>query len=98
MSVSQAGFDMCGGGGAIPHNTYRTPALVVLMHQEMALAGIAFGTGYIFDACDDLPQTGDAYSTEEKHGGTDRSVVCSPVRVRHLLEDDIPDSGFLLWS
>ena len=51
-------------------------------------------TGYIFDACDNLPQTGDAYSTEEKHGGTDRSVVCSPVRARQLREDDIHDSGF----
>ena len=30
-------------------------------------------TGSIFEACDDLPQTGDGYSAEEKH--RDRAVV-----------------------
>ena len=30
----------------------------------------AFRTGSIFEACDDLLQTGDAYSAEEKHRAT----------------------------
>ena len=33
----------------------------------------AFRSGSIFEACDDLLQTGDAYSAEEKHGA--RAVV-----------------------
>ena len=35
----------------------------------MALQAV-FRTGSIFEACDDLLQTGDAYSTEEKHRAT----------------------------
>ena len=53
-------------GGAIPHNKYRSSTLVGLRHREMALHA-AFRTGSIFEACDDLLQTGDAYSAEEKH-------------------------------
>ena len=49
---------MCGGGGAIPHNKYRSSTLVGrLRHSEMALQA-AFRTGSIFDACDNLLQTG----------------------------------------
>ena len=51
---------------AIPHNKYRSSTLVGLRHPEMALQA-AFITGSIFEACDDLLQTGDAYSAEEKH-------------------------------
>ena len=54
---------ICGGGGAIPHNKY---TLVGLRHSEMALQA-PFRTGSIFDACDDLLQTGNAYSAEGKH-------------------------------
>ena len=35
-------------------------------HPEMALQA-AFRTGSIFEACDDLLQTGNTYSAEEKH-------------------------------
>ena len=44
------------GGGAIPHNKYRSSTLVGLMTLRAA-----FSTGSIFDACDGLLQTGDAY-------------------------------------
>ena len=54
---------------AIPHNKYRSSTLVGLRHPEMALQE-AFRTGSIFEACDDLLQTGDAYSAEEKHRAT----------------------------
>ena len=57
------------GGVAIPHNKYRSSTLVGLRHPEMALQA-AFRTGSIFEACDDLLQTGDAYSAEEKHRAT----------------------------
>ena len=59
-------------GGAIPHNKYRSSTLVGLRHPEIALQA-AFRTGSIFEACDDLLQTGDAYSAEEKHRA--RAVV-----------------------
>ena len=59
-------------GGAIPHNKYRSSTLVGLMHPEMALQA-AYRTGSIFEACDDLLQTGDAYSAAEKHRA--RAVV-----------------------
>ena len=52
--------DNVGGGVAIPHNKYRSSTLVGLRHPEMALRA-AFRTGSIFEACDDLLQTGDAY-------------------------------------
>ena len=55
---------MCVGGG-IPHNKYRSSTNVGLRHPEMVLQA-AFRTGLIFEACDDLLQTGDAYSAEEK--------------------------------
>ncbi len=58
--------------GAIPHNNYRSSTLVGLRHPEMAIRA-AFRTGSIFEACDDLLQTGDAYSAEEKHRA--RAVV-----------------------
>ena len=45
------------GGGAIPHNKYRSFTLVGLMAVHAA-----FRTGSNFDACDGLLQTGDAYS------------------------------------
>ena len=48
------------GAGAIPHNKYRSFTLVGLRHPGMALQA-AFITGSIFEACDDLLQTGDAY-------------------------------------
>ena len=57
---------MGGGGGAIPHNSYRPFTLVGLRHPDMDLHA-SFRTGSIFEACDDLLQTGDAYSVEEKH-------------------------------
>ena len=44
-------------GGAIPHNKYRSSTLVGIMSLHAA-----FGTGSIFEACDGLLQTGDAYS------------------------------------
>ena len=59
-------------GGAIPHTKYRSSTLVGLRHPEMALH-VAFRTGSIFEACDDLLQTGDAYSAAEKHRA--RAVV-----------------------
>ena len=55
-------------GGAIPHNKHRSSTLVGIRHPEMALQA-AFRTGSIFEACDDLLQTGDAYSANEKHRG-----------------------------
>ena len=86
-------------GGAIPHNKYRSSTLVGLRHPEMAPQA-AFRTGSIFEACDDLLQTGDAYSAEEKHRagvcGTDSSGVCSPIGVRQLLENAVPGSGLCL--
>ncbi len=36
----------------------------------------AFRTGSIFDACDDLLQTGDAYSAEEKHRVIAQIILC----------------------
>ena len=57
---------MVGGGGVIPHNKYRSSTLVGIRHPEMALQA-AFRTGSNFEACNDLLQTGDAYSAEEKH-------------------------------
>ena len=45
---------------------------VRLRHPKMALQA-ASKTVSIFEACDDLLQTGDAYSTEEKHRS--RAVV-----------------------
>ena len=59
-------------GGAIPCNKYRSSTLVGLRHPEMALQA-AFRTGSIFEVCNDLLQTGDAYSAAEKHGA--RAVV-----------------------
>ena len=56
-------------GGGIPHNKYRSSTLVGLRHPDMALQAV-FRTGSIFEACDDLLQTGDAYSAEEKHRAT----------------------------
>ena len=47
------------GGGAIPHNKYSSSTLVGLRHPEMDLQAL-FRTGSIFEACDDLLQTGDA--------------------------------------
>ena len=54
------------GGQFRPHKKYRLSSLIGLRHPEMALRA-AFRTGSIFQACDHLLQTGDAYSTEEKH-------------------------------
>ena len=59
-------------GGAIPHNKYRSSTLVGLRHPEMVTQA-TFRTGSIFEACDALLQTGDAYSAEEKHRA--RAVV-----------------------
>ena len=59
----------------------------------------SFKTGSIFEACDDLPQTRDAYSAEEKQSqgcGADSSGVCSPIGVRQLLGDAVPGSGICL--
>ena len=57
----------------------------------------AFRTGSIFEAYDDLLQTGDAYSAKEDRGcGADNSGVCSPIVVRQLLEDAVPGSGLCL--
>ena len=63
---------------AIPHNKYRSSTLVGLRHPEMALHA-AYTTGSIFEACDDLLQTGDTYSAEEKHRARDvvRIVLAS---------------------
>ena len=89
------------GGGAIPHNKYRSSTLVGLRHPEMALQA-AFRTGSIFEACDDLLETGDVYSAAENHRasqgcGADSSSICSPIiGVRQLLEDDVPGSGLCL--
>ena len=57
---------MC-GEGAIPHNKHRPSTLVGLRHLEKDLHA-SFRTGPIFEACDDLLQTGGgrAYSAEEK--------------------------------
>ena len=60
------------GGGAIPHSKYRSSTLVGLRHPEMTLQGASM-TRSIFEACDDLLQTGDAYSAKEKHRA--RAVV-----------------------
>ena len=82
-------------GGTIPHNKYRS-TLVGLRHPEMALQA-AFRTGSIFEACDGLLQTGDAYSAKENRGcGADNYGVCSPIVVRQLLEDAVPGSGLCL--
>ena len=55
----------------------------------------AFSTESIFEACDDLSQTGDAYSAEEKHRA--RAVVrIVLVSVRQLLEDAIHRSVFCI--
>ena len=63
--------------GPIPRNKYRSSTLVGLRHSEMALQA-AFTTGSIFDACDDLLQTGDAYSAEDKHIviGLPQIIIC----------------------
>ena len=53
-------------GEAIPHNKYRSSTLVGLRPPEMALQA-AFRTRSVFEACDDLLQTGDTYSAGEKH-------------------------------
>ena len=58
-------------GGAITHK-YRSSTLSGRRHPEMALQA-AFRTVSIFEACDDLLQTGDAYSAAEKHRA--RAVV-----------------------
>ena len=60
------------GGGAIPLNKYRSSTLVGLRYPEMALQA-TFRTGSFFEACDDLLQTRDAYSADEKHRS--RAVV-----------------------
>ena len=67
--VSQPSWDeaarlICGGNSA--QQEYMSSTLVGLSHSEMALHA-AVRTGSIFDACDDLLQTKDAYSAEEKH-------------------------------
>ena len=49
--------------GAIPHNKYRSSTLVGLM-----VLHAAFRAGSIFDACDGLLQTGDAYSQRSNTG------------------------------
>ena len=59
------------------------------------------GLGSIFEACDDLLQTGDAYSAEEKkHRARTvvRIVLAYVVGVRQLFENAISSSGFLLCS
>ena len=61
-----------GGGGGIPHHTYRSSTLVGLRHPGMALQ-TAFSTGSIFEARDDLLQTGDAFSAE---GNTEPGLWC----------------------
>ena len=61
----------------------------------MALHAV-FRSGSIFEACDDLLQTGDAYSAEEKkHRARDvvRILLASVVGVRQL-----HSSGLLPWS
>ena len=58
--------------GAIPHNRSRSSTIVGLRHPEMALQAV-FMTRSICEACDDLLQTGDAFSAEEKHRA--RAVV-----------------------
>ena len=42
-------------------NKCRSSTLIGLRHPEIALQA-TLRTGSIFEACDDLPQTGDAYS------------------------------------
>ena len=73
--------------------------LVGHRHKEMSLQA-AFRTVSIFEACDDLLQTGDAYSakgeTQSQGCGADSSGVCSPIGVRQLLEDAVPGSGLCL--
>ena len=73
--------------------------LVGRRHPDMALRA-AFSTVSIFEACDDMPQTGDAYSAEEKHRAVAvvRIVRASVLQygVRQLIEDAIPGSGFYL--
>ena len=63
----------------------------------MALHAV-FRTGSIFEACDDLLQTGDAYSAEEKKHRARAVVRIVLASVRQLLEDAISSSGFLLCS
>ena len=62
-SWDKTGRLICGGGGTISHKC-RSSTIVGLSHPEMAPQA-AFRTGSIFEACDDLLQTGDAYSAEE---------------------------------
>ena len=69
-------------------------------NPEMVLQA-AFGTGSIFEACDDLLQTGDAYSAEAKHRAMAvvrivLAYVPQLVCTRQLIEDAIPSSGFCL--
>ena len=59
-------------GGVIPHDKCRSSTLVGLRHREISLQA-AFRTGLIFEACDDLLQTGDSCSAEEKQRA--RTVV-----------------------
>ena len=60
----------------------------------------AFRTGSIFEAGDDLLQTGDSYlsrgETQSQGCGADSSGICSPIGVRQLLEDAVPGSGLCI--
>ena len=81
VCVSHAGVKLpvrYGGGGGQFRTTRIVHLLSGLMHPEMAPKA-AFMTGSIFEACDDLLQTGDAYSAEEKHraGAVVRIVLAS---------------------
>ena len=71
---------------------------LVFGYPEMALQA-GSRTGSIFEACDDLLQTGththQRRNTEPGLWSGYRSGVCSPVGVRQLLEDT---SGILFFS
>ena len=62
----------------------------------------AFRTGSIFEACDDIFQTGDAYSAAEKHRARTvmRIVLVTVPQVlvfaNLIIEDAVPDSGLCL--
>ena len=58
----------------------------------------SFRSGSIFEACDDLLQTGTRILSrgETRSCGSDSADVCSRVGVRQFLEDAVPVSGCCL--
>ena len=77
-----------GGGGAIPHNKYRSSTLVGIRRPEMALHA-ALRTGSIFDACDGLRQTGDTYSQRSNTEWYYRSYTCIAERLTDQAEQNV---------